>query len=925
MSRRRWRSVAWALLLLLSVATPVAVWAAGRAPATVDARALTKLPKQRTTAPAAYPPRAETERIEADVTLLLSIDAEGRVTKVEVQQPAAPAGYGFDEAAVQAAEQFLFEPAEANGKPIAVRVPYVYHFRLPARAAASESTGPDAGPADGGTPSLAGDAGSPIGADFDAGPPATSSAPPDAGAAAAASAAPVTLSGDLMVRGTREPMSDVLVTVFVEGANGPLGFQSRTDPAGHFEFRGLAAGEWRVFIEAPGFYPYRTTETILPGMRTTVKYYMELGSQSPFDVTVTGQTARKEVNRVILPREIIDKVPGTIGDPLNVLPSLPGVARTPLAGGEIVVRGAAPEDTQVLVDGMDVPNIYHFGGLRSVLPIGILESIDFQPGNFNSYYGRAIGGIIDVRLKKLAPTHFGGYVDLSLLDAGLYLEAPIGSKGALAIAARRSYIDALLRSNDSDSSGVSLVTAPVYYDYQLLGNYRPAAGHDLRLAFFGSDDRLAELFTKPGDLALQATSARFSQQQSFYRGILSYRYVPTTRFENSAAVSIGRDTADFALGQVLFNVQTDTLQLRDTLRWKVAPWITPVVGIDSLTQRWNGLARLPALPKEGMPAANTDLSQLMETRLNSVVTWSPGWFGELELTPTERLFISAGVRADYFRRISQLTAAPRFIARYRLTPTVTAKGGAGLYYQEPQFDETDPNFGNPHLEAERALHLSLGAEWKPRPFLTFDGTGFYKHLTSMVSPTDATTTTASGVSEPLRYDNNGVGRVYGFELMIRHDFSNKLVAWLAYTLSRSERRDSGSSTYRLFDFDQTHILAAVATYQLPANYQIGMRYRYVTGTPQTPTVGATFDSITDRYDPIFGAPNSARTPAFHQLDLRVDKKWIHEKWTSTVYLDLQNVYNRANPEGLAYNYDYTKVAISQGLPVLMIVGFKADF
>ncbi|MEP6652130.1 MAG: TonB family protein [Myxococcales bacterium] len=897
-----------ALGLLVALSLPLAA----EESAPIQSSSLSKVPKQNHTVVAAYPPEAQAKRIEADVTLLLDLDVDGNVTHVEVQKPAAPAGYGFEEAAAAAAIQFHFEPAEIDGKPIAVQVPYIYRFRL-LPLSPSPTEGDAGAPSDGGTspsmtaPELEGAGLAP--------PPPMAPPPPHRDPV-------INFDGQLVERGTRAPRAGMLVTAFREAVGGE-GFEATTDAEGRFAFYDLAPGPWRVLIESPGYYPYRTVEQVVAGQRTTVKYYIERGAYNAFDVTVTAEAPRKEVNRTILPSAVIEKVPGTAGDPLNVVASLPGVARTPLAGGEIVVRGAAPEDTQILVNGTVVPNIYHFGGLRSVIPVGMLEGIDFQPGSFNSYYGRAIGGIIDVRIKKLNPPRLGGYVDVSLLDAGLYLEAPIGPKAAVAVAARRSYIDVLLGSGNAEDTGVNLVTAPVYYDYQLVANYRPAPAHDLRLMVFGSDDRLAILFTKPGDLSLQSTSNRFNQKQSFYRSLLEYRYVPASKLENSFQAAIGRDVADFSLGSVVFNVSTDTVHVRDTLRWKAARYLTAVAGIDFLYQRWNGLARLPAIPKEGAPPGNPDFGQLVETRVDSVGTWSPGWYGELELTPIDRLFISAGVRADYFSRISQSTWAPRLIARYGVLPTLTLKGGTGLYYQEPQFDETDPNFGNPRVKAERAAHVSVGLEWKPLPYFTLDGTAFYKDLSNMISATDATVND-NGVTRPLRFDNGGVGRVKGFELMARSQFTNRFAGWVAYTLSRSERRDSGVPDYRLFDFDQTHILAAVASYQLPGNWQVGGRFRYVTGTPQTPVVGSIFNSLSDQYDPIYGAPNSARTPAFSQLDIRVDKKWIHRGWTSTMYVDLQNVYNRANPEGFSYNHDFTQKGITRGLPVLTIVGFKAE-
>ena len=58
--------------------------------------------------PAPYPPEAEKLGLEANVILQLDIDKEGKVTKATVTEPA---GHGFDEAAVEAAQKFLFEPA----------------------------------------------------------------------------------------------------------------------------------------------------------------------------------------------------------------------------------------------------------------------------------------------------------------------------------------------------------------------------------------------------------------------------------------------------------------------------------------------------------------------------------------------------------------------------------------------------------------------------------------------------------------------------------------------------------------------------------------------------------------------------------------------------------------------------------------------
>ena len=97
----------------------------------------------------AKPPPALEELTSAEVILVIDIDEKGKVTHVEV---AKPAGDGFDEAALEAARQFEFEPGEYQGKPVPVRITYRYHFLLkepppppPAPAAPTVATVPFGG------------------------------------------------------------------------------------------------------------------------------------------------------------------------------------------------------------------------------------------------------------------------------------------------------------------------------------------------------------------------------------------------------------------------------------------------------------------------------------------------------------------------------------------------------------------------------------------------------------------------------------------------------------------------------------------------------------------------------------------------------------------------------------------------------------
>ena len=852
---------------------------------TIDAKQLSKPPKLTKLAKVEYPTQAVGKSGTVAVSLLVDLDNKGQVTGVSVLEPKQSTGLGFEDAALAAAYDLEFEPAEVAGKPVPVQIVYNFKFVPPKPAAVAA-----AAPA-----------------------PAPKPAP-----------RPVeNFSGQVLERGTRAPLVGVVVTAYREVGGQLAGFDARTDDHGHFRFFNLEPGLWKVLAEPPSYYPFRTSEEIKPGLLTSVTYYVERGSYNPFDKVVSAPRERKEVSRTVIDTTLIDKVPGAMGDPLAVVQDFAGVARTQTGSGKLVVRGSAPEDTQIFVDGARVPLMYHFLGLRSVLPVGMIDNLEFYPGNFSPYYGRAIGGVIDVSVKKLTPPKFGGYFDVNLLDAGLYLEAPIGDKAAVAVAARRSYVDAILNAVIPKDAPVSNLTLPRYYDYQFLANYRPTPAHDLRFFFFGSDDSFGMVLRNPASAGTELASNETSLSTSFNRGLLTYRYVPSDRFENTLRVSVGRDKMNATLFQFYERFTMDTIQMRDTVRYRLTKKLTLNAGLDVMDVRVSGAASGPPPTRDGQEEQSVDLSQVQSTSLSGANTFLPGAFAELEMRPTAKLLVVPGVRFDYFSDISQLTVAPRLTLRYQLNQQLTLKGGVGLFYQEPAFDEIDHNFGNPALKAERAIHYSAGVEWQPREHLTLDVTAFYKDLGNMVSPT-TTTTERDGVVTNLRYDNHGAGRVYGGEVVARYE-SGKLTGWLAYTLSRSERRDSGSSTYRLFNYDQTHILTVFGTYQLPQNWEVGSRFRLISGSPTTPVIGSVYNAAADRYYPVFGAQYSERMPLFAQLDLRLDKRWIFNRWMLDAYIDLQNVFNRANPEAIQYNFNFNKQQIRQGLPIYPIIGVRGEF
>ena len=130
----------------------------------------------------------------------------------------------------------------------------------------------------------------------------------------------------------------------------------------------------------------------------------------------------------------------------------------------------------------------------------------------------------------------------------------------------------------------------------------------------------------------------------------------------------------------------------------------------------------------------------------------------------------------------------------------------------------------------------------------------------------------------------------------------------------------------MFEFDRPHILNLIAGLELGDNWQLGAKFQYASGNPFTPVVGVVQKSNT--YYVVDGTYNSARLPAYHKLDVRIDKKVVFGSWTLVAYLDLWNVYNRQNV--LDYSYKVGSNGIITETPrydfgMLPIIGLSAQF
>jgi len=853
--------------------------------------------------PAAYPEAAQAQALEGDVPLELTIETDGSVSEARVK---SPQGSGFDEAATEAGLKLKFSPATVDGTPRRVKIAFLFPFRLETRPpeAAAEPDSHGVAPVERESAGTVGD-----------------------------------LGGRILISGPDTPMPGINVVVL--DALGQS-YSIRTDGEGRFRFQGLTPGQYTIQIEVAGFQSLNSSEEVTRDELTELTYRLApLAAEN--EIVVQGERPARELTKRTLTRREIERIPGTGGDALRSIQSLPGVARPPGLAGLLIVRGSSPQDSAYFIDGTAVPLIYHFGGLSSVVPTELLDRIDFYPGNFSTRYGRAMGGIVDAGLR--APNTectgpygaatdkkgcFHGMAQVDLIDMRLMLQGPIAKNWTFALAGRRSYIDTWLKPV-LEGTGASVTSAPVYYDYQMIVDYRPNPGEKLSLRFYGSDDRFETIITTPS--ANQpgfGGNLRFGT--GFTRAQILYQKELTERLSLDAQLSVGTDSINFGLGGNLkFTLDSIPIYFRSEFGYQILNTLRANVGLDFSAAAFDVFVRAPPPDGPGNSGGPFGTRPSRESQ-SSALGFRPGWYGDLEWQPNRRLRFVPGMRVDYATDSNSVDVSPRLNARYALflpedagpfgARKTTLKAGIGRYMQPPQFQETSDAFGTPGVKSNSAHHYSLGLEQQITEQIDLTVEGFYKDMQNLV------TQAPSGTGSV--YSNQGTGQVLGLETWLKYRADDRFFGWVAYTLSESLRTDCPTCTTHPFQYDQTHNLIVLGSYRLGRGWEFGARFRVVSGALATPTssttpIPAIFAGDVGSYVALPGQAYSERMPLFHQLDLRIDKRWQFKSFRLNAYLDVQNVYNNPALESYVYNFDYSQKAYQTGLPILPSLGLRGDF
>lgn len=596
----------------------------------------------------------------------------------------------------------------------------------------------------------------------------------------------------------------------------------------------------------------------------------------PLVVEVRGQP--RGVGTPALSRAQARELPGAFGDPLRAVDTLPGVVPTISGLPIFFIRGAPPASVGYVVDGVEVPLLYHAFLGPSVLHPGSLSGVVLESAPADVRYGGSAGAVI-VAESAPASSAFRGEGNLRLFDAGALLAAPFSDgAGSALVSGRYSFTGLLYSALTDEDFG--------YWDYQLRLARRVSSHTSLGLFAFGAADHYG------GELLAGAVGG----DTGFHR--VDLRLVHETRAVSAtSALTFGRDRT----GDATSSLTDRSLRVRSDVTVRLAP---------DLDARWGADARINRidLDVDAERLDRGDLIELFPTRTDHALST----YAALAWHPERRLQVQAGLRGDLYDSQGAQAASvdPRLTVSARLLPRLSVEHRFGMASQKPNFVPGVPaaQVGSLERGLTRGQHLSSTLRVGLPSDLSLSVGAFQSHYDNVVDPL--------GQAREFRLDRNSLERrqdltARGLELRLGRPLTKRIGGFVSYTLSWATRHGEREQTPS--GYDRRHVLQGALALELWWRLRASARGLYYSGFPAL--------QIGDG-----GALPSAdlRAPGFVRLDWRLERPFrISERFELSVVAEMLNATGAK--EALRYECGSRCELVTAGPIILPSIGVEATF
>ena len=718
------------------------------------------------------------------------------------------------------------------------------------------------------------------------------------------------ISGTIREKETGEPLP--YANIMIEGTS----IGTASDINGYYIIPSIDAGVYVLKIMMIG-YAGIDAKIIIEDLNLRLDFELQPQVIGVDEVKVSAERMRFEkkvdISRVNITNREIRRIPAFMeSDVFRALQLLPSVTASNDFNAALIVRGGSPDENLVLLDGTEIYNPYHIGGIFSAFNADMISNVEFLAGAIPSNYGGRLSSVLSItaregdskngRLSKNNPIKkywdfSKAAADISLLSSKILAEGALYN-GSWMISGRRTYFDQFTK---------------LYYKYR--DEPEPARYYfwdthiKLKTALSQNNQLFYSQFSGNDNLGINLggngfPAIGFDWDWGNYTNNITWKFIPTSNYfvESKLSQTIYDFTVDFAIDFVTDSSVVDEEANNEELSSEDADLTFTV---DNLVKDVSLEQLLTYIYSEDLhfklgwqyKTLNMDYKETFAeqdgVKLKSIPNIKSIYINSI-FRPLPIFSMNLGVRLSKYSAYEETLFDPRISVKYNPISDLAIKLSWGNFsqflYTTNQEEELlrIVDFWQPIPDGQKpqqSEHYILGAEYWISSGNTISIETYYKKylhlydLNPLLDPSDVQNTIAV----------SGIGDAYGFELLYRLNINN-ISGWIGYAFSNIVRQVDFNSDNEIWEdkeiytakYNKPHSFISVLNYKINEKYDFGISAVYESGQTYTAVVGKVHQAGYQNYGSlekpynyfgnIYAKKNGARYPAYFRVDMIFSKK-----------------------------------------------------
>ncbi len=571
-----------------------------------------------------------------------------------------------------------------------------------------------------------------------------------------------------------------------------------SDSTGRFHFTTSETGQQTLVVEFLGFRTERRTLRVQEMRGLKLRLRPATNTMQAVKVTASTFTAGDNGKTAVLKPLDIVTTPGSLGDVIGAIQTLPGTQAN-AEDGRLFVRGGDASETAIYVDGMKVftPYTRAVAGtpVRGRFSPFLFKGVSFNSGGYSAAYGQALSGVLDM---KTIDEVDQDETNISLMTLG----AGIGHTA--------KWENSSLSFN---SSYINL--APYLWLYPgRLENIKPFEGlsgeaiyrrqyKDARWKTYISGDQGRLAVRRPNINTGEDEKLRVANQNAYLNS--TYTEIIDDNTSLFTGISGGWNADDFQMGEQRVATKLGGGQYRLALKQLYGDqWVIDFGG-EHLFEHHT----IEVRNKDRRTFSNQYAVNLTSAFTEGQYHFNPDWA------------IKSGFRLEYDHALQRWSALPRMTLAHKWTERTQISLAYGRFSQNPQ-----PEYLHAQGELEQAIgqHFLMNLNYKSKTHL-LRVEGYFKDYDQLIR--------YPSTAERHLSTATGKGYAYGADVFWRaNNWIRNLDFWVSYGWLQSGRLYKDYPEWATPAFTTEHNFSIVGKRWIPwLNSQLGVTYQFASGRP----------------------------------------------------------------------------------------------